>query len=152
MDYLDWIINNKECKNEKFDILEKKIDICFWGWLCFSSVVSIIILIALPFMETENHIIFNIICILITLFFIAYYINQIVLTIKRRESKPIKNHSPSIVRCFKKALIMWSNILMGALLGGLSDISKNTEIIFLVLSALSFAIGMGILSIKNLSE
>ena len=41
---------------------------------------------------------------------------------------------------------------MGALLGGLSVISKNTEIIFLVLSALSFAIGMGILSIKNLSE
>ena len=71
MNYLDWIRNNKECKNEKFDILENKIDICFWGWLCFSSVVSIIILVALPIMETENYIIFNIICILITLFFIA---------------------------------------------------------------------------------
>ena len=152
MEYLDWIINNKECKNEKFDILENKIDICFWGWLCFTSVVSIIILVALQFMETENHIIFNIICILITLFFIAYYINQIVLTIKRKESKPIKNYSPSIMRCFKKSLIMWSNILMGALLGGLSVVWKNTEIIFLVLSTLSFAIGMGILSIKNLSE
>ena len=152
MDYLDWIINNKECKNEKFDILEKKIDICFWGWLCFSSVVAIIILVALPFMEKENHIFFNIICIFITLCFTTYYIKQIVLTIKRKESKPIKNYSPSIMRCFKKSLIMWSNILMGALLGGLSVISKNTEIIFLVLSALSFAIGMGILSIKNLSE
>ena len=152
MDYLYWIINNKECKNEKFDILEKKIDICFWGWLCFSSVVSIIILIALSFMETENLIIFNIICIFITLCFTTYYTKQIVLTINRKESKPIKNYSPSIMRCFKKSLIMWSNILMGALLGGLSVISENTEIIFLVLSVLSFVIGMGILSIKNLSE
>lgn len=152
MDYLDWIRNNKECKNERFDLLEKKIDICFWGWLCFSSVVSIFLLVALPFVATENHIIFNIIGVLITLCFIAYYIKQIVLTIKRKESKPIKNYSPSIIRCFKKSLIMWSNILMGALLGGLSVISKNTEIIFLVLSTLSFAIGMGISSLKTLGE
>ena len=80
MDYLDWIIDNKECKNEKFDILEKKIDLCFWGWLCFSSVVAIIILVALPSMEKENHIFFNIICIFITLCFTTYYIKQIVLT------------------------------------------------------------------------
>ena len=152
MDYLDWIINNKECKNEKFDILEKKIDICFWGWLCFSSVVSIIILVALPFVATENHIIFNMVCVLITSCFMVYYIKQIMLTIKRKRSKTIKNSLPSIVKSLKDSLTMWSNILMGALLGGLSVISKNTETIFLVLSALSFAIGMGILSIKNLSE
>ncbi len=152
MDYLDWIIDNKECKNEKFDILEKKIDICFWGWLCFSSIVSIIILIALPFVATENHILFNMVCVLITLCFMVYYIKQIILTIKRKTNKTIKNDPPSIVKSLKDGLTMWSNILMGALLGGLSVISKNTEIIFLVLSALSFAIGMGILSIKNLSE
>ncbi len=152
MDYLDWIIDNKECKNEKFDILEKKIDICFWGWLCFSSIVSIIILIALPFVATENHILFNMVCVLITLCFMVYYIKQIILTIKRKTNKTIKNDPPSIVKSLKDGLTMWSNILMGALLGGLSVISKNTEIIFLVLSVLSFAIGMGILSIKNLSE
>ena len=152
MDYLDWIINNKECKSEKFDFLEKKIDICFWGWLCFSSVVSIIILIVLPFVAAKNHIILNIIYSLITLCFIAYYIKQLILTINRKESKLAKNDSPSIVRCFKKSLIMWSNVLMVSLLAGLSVIFENTKIVFLMLSILSFIIGMGIAFIKTLGE
>ena len=152
MYYREWIANNKKPKNDKLNSFEKKIDLCFWIWLCFSSAICIVTLSVLPLLTSEVNIIFVIFGILIALGFIPFYIKQIVLTAKRKNCKPMKSDVPKFSAHLKNVLLMLPNLMMISLLGGLLTLLDDAKIILWIAVICSLSIGIILLSIKALGE
>lgn len=132
--------------------LKLTIDLCFWGWLCFSAFASIAILIRIFFLKTDIHWIFNIMCMLGVICFIPNYIKQIVLTIKKDSTTHSNRKSSAVSRSLKNGIIMLPSILLSSLLAGLSLLFENWKMLFIILSVLTITIGMGMLAMKSIGK